>query len=215
MSLDSILQFMIPKDRKFFPLFTKAAENSHAAALLLLEVAQSQPGPDRDALIKQIDKHENIGDQITHDIFLELNTNFITPLDRGDIHELARCLDDVIDHINLSAYALNMYNIGTPPPEYLPLAKNIAASGELIVQAIKLLSNRKAAKSIQEICVRINSLENEADGLFVNGMSRLFREETDPINLIRQKETLIALELATDMAEDVANILDSITIKIA
>lgn len=215
MSLDSIIQFMIPRDRKFFPLFTKAAENNHDAAKLLLELAVTVPGPNRDKLIRSIDDHEHAGDQITHDIFLELNTNFITPLDRGDIHELARCLDDVMDHINLSAYALNMYNIGTPPPEYLPLAQNIHASTQLMVEAIRLLSNRKSAKAIQEICVRINSLENEADGLFVNGMSRLFREETDPINLIRQKETLIALELATDMAEDVANILDSITIKIA
>jgi uncharacterized protein len=215
MSLDSIIQFMIPRDRKFFPLFTKAAETARDAARLLLEVAVTQPGETRDRLVQAIDQLENVGDQITHDIYLELNTNFITPLDRGDIHALAKCLDDVTDHINLSAYALNMYNIVTPPREYLPLAQNIAASTELIVEAIRLLSNRKSAKAIQDLCVRINSLENEADGLFVNGMSRLFREETDPINLIRQKETLIALELATDMAEDVANVLDGITIKIA
>lgn len=215
MSLDSFIQFMIPKDRKFHQLFVRAAENVKAAATLLLRIAEMGPGPEREKLIAEVDDLENEGDHITHSIFLELNSNFITPFDRGDIHELAKCLDDVIDHINLSAYALNMYNIATPPPEYLPLARNIAESSDLILQAVTLLNHRKSIKAIQELCVKINKLENEADGYFVNGMSRLFREETDAINLIRQKETLIALELATDMAEDVANVLDSITMKIA
>lgn len=215
MSLDSFVQFMVPKDKKFFKLFNQAAQNCADAANLLVKLADTMPGTERDALIEEIDTLEHKGDKITHDIYLELNTNFITPLDRSDIHELAKCLDDVIDHINYSAYALNMYNLIAPPNEYKALAVNILASSNFIVEAVKLLNNRKKVKLIQEICVKINSLENEADGLFVTGMSRLFREEKDPINLIRQKETLIALELATDMAEDVANILDTITIKIA
>lgn len=215
MSLDSILQFMVPKDRKFFKLFNAAAENLSAAGKLLLELADTPQGDRRKELILAIDDLEHVGDDITHDIFVELNTNFITPLDRGDIHALAKSLDDVLDHINLSAYCLDMYNLVVPPPEYKPLVENIGQSADLIMQAVKLLNNRKKVKVIQELCVEINRLENVADGIFVNGMSRLFREEKDPINLIRQKETLIALELATDMAEDVANVLDTITIKIA
>jgi predicted phosphate transport protein (TIGR00153 family) len=215
MILDSILQALVPKDKKFFTLFKAAADNLKNASDLLVKVSDTQPGELREALIREIDDLEHKGDKLTHDIFLELNTNFITPLDRTDIIDLAKSLDDVLDHINLSAYCLNMYNLVSPPPEYGPLVRNIALSAELIRQAVGLLENRKAVKAVQELCVRINSLENEADGIFVTGMSRLFREEKDPINLIRQKETLIALELATDMAEDVANVLDTITIKIA
>ncbi len=215
MILDSILQALVPKDKKFFTLFKAAADNLKNASDLLVKVSDTQPGELREALIREIDDLEHKGDKLTHDIFLELNTNFITPLDRTDIIDLAKSLDDVLDHINLSAYCLNMYNLVSPPPEYGPLVRNIALSAELIRQAVGLLENRKAVKAVQELCVRINSLENEADGIFVTGMSRLFREEKDPINLISQKETLIALELATDMAEDVANVLDTITIKIA
>ncbi|MEZ5032864.1 MAG: DUF47 family protein [Saprospiraceae bacterium] len=151
---------------------------------------------------------------MTHHIFVQLNTNFITPLDREDIQELAKSVDDVLDHINLSAYCLNTQSHG-PSSGVSALARNIASSTSLIREALVLLKDRKNVKAIQEICVRINSLENEADGLFVGGMSRLFREEKDPIHLVRQKETLIALELATDMAENVANVLETITIKFA
>lgn len=215
MALDSILTFLVPKDRQFFKLFIQAGETLERAANKLLELAKSPIGPSRDRLIREIDELEGEGDNITHAIFVELNTNFITPLDREDIHELAKSVDDVLDHINLSAYALNMYNLKEIPPEYLPLAENIATSSRLIRESLILLKDRRNAEAIQALCVRINSLENEADGLFVNGMSRLFREERDPISLIAQKETLIALELATDMAENVANVLDTITIKIA
>ncbi|HRW76201.1 MAG TPA: DUF47 family protein [Saprospiraceae bacterium] len=215
MALDGILKFLLPKDRVFFKLFIQAGELLEKGGQRLVELAQTVPGPDRDRIIQEIDDLEHEGDDVTHHIFVQLNTNFITPLDREDIQELAKSVDDVLDHINLSAYCLNMYNLTDLPPEYLPLARNIASSTSLIREALVLLKDRKNVKAIQEICVRINSLENEADGLFVGGMSRLFREEKDPIHLVRQKETLIALELATDMAENVANVLETITIKFA
>jgi predicted phosphate transport protein (TIGR00153 family) len=62
-------------------------------------------------MFKQIDKLENKGDELTHQIYLELGKNFITPFDREDIHSLATAIDDVADYIQGSANRMLLYNI--------------------------------------------------------------------------------------------------------
>lgn len=112
MSLNSIFQYFVPKDKKiFFPLFEQAAANVVAMATILVEAVNSNNPATREDLYKQIDKLENKGDEYTHQIYLELGKNFITPFDREDIHALATAIDDVADYIQGAANRMSLYRI--------------------------------------------------------------------------------------------------------
>ena len=112
MSLNSIFQYFVPKDKKiFFPLFEQAANNVVTMATVLVEAVNSNNPATQEELYKQIDKLENKGDEITHQIYLELGKNFITPFDREDIHQLASAIDDVADNIQGAANRMSLYRI--------------------------------------------------------------------------------------------------------
>src|SRR5476651_1419474 len=129
MSLNSIFQYFVPKDRKvFFPLFEQAASNVVAIATVLVETVNSHNPETREEYYKQIDKLENVGDELTHQIYLELGKNFITPFDREDIHSLATAIDDIADNIQGSANRMMLYNID----EYTESIKKLS---ELTLQA--------------------------------------------------------------------------------
>src|SRR6201996_2298698 len=112
MSLNSIFQYFVPKHKKiFFPLFEQASNNVVAMATILVEAVNSNSAATREELFKQIDKLENKGDEITHQVYLELGKNFITPFDREDIHALASAIDDVADYIQGAANRMSLYRI--------------------------------------------------------------------------------------------------------
>jgi predicted phosphate transport protein (TIGR00153 family) len=166
----------------------------------------------RDVNIKidEIRRIEHLGDEMTHSIMRKLNQTFITPFDREDIHTLASSLDDVLDFINAACARIVMYRITDPPPEAGTLARLILAQCEELGQA---LSHLQKSDHVLSRCVEINRLENEADQVSRVAIARLFEQETDPITLIKIKELLEFLETATDKAEDVADVLETVVLK--
>jgi predicted phosphate transport protein (TIGR00153 family) len=167
----------------------------------------------RKVLIRQIEKLEHVGDEITHTIFQEVSTTFITPFDREDIQHLAGALDDIIDYIHGSAKRIELYKVEEIHPAMLKLADLILESAIEINAAVSSLRNMKHIIKTREALVKINSLENHADDIFDNAVARLFEDEKDAIQIIKIKEVLSALETATDKCEDVANVLESIIVK--
>jgi len=212
MSINSILQVLIPKDKKFFPLFEQASANLLAISKVLYE-ALNADGDKRKQLIKEISRLEHVGDEITHQIFHELGSNFITPFDREDIQRLASVLDDVIDFIHGSAKRIELYKIEKIHPSMIKLGELILESAFELNKAIPQLRDMRDVSRIREACVKINSIENHADDIFDMAVARLFEEETNAVEIIKIKEILSALETATDRAEDAANVLESILIK--
>jgi uncharacterized protein Yka (UPF0111/DUF47 family) len=148
---------------------------------------------------------------LTHDIIKKLNKSFVTPLDREDIYALSAALDDILDLIDASAQRIVMYNVEKPTPEAKELAFLILKSCQTIDKAVALLGGK--LEPIAEYCVEVNALENEADRVCREAISRLFDEEKDPIQLIKWKEIYETLERATDKCEDAANILESVVVK--
>ena len=134
----------------------------------------------------------------------------MTPLDREDIHSLARSLDDVMDAIDASAAIVRLYGIEVVRPDARELARIILLSTEEVVKAMKALERRKG---VAEPAVEINRLENEADRAHQGSVRRLFEEERDPIAIMKWKEILDFLEDATDRCEDVANAVEGIVVK--
>lgn len=215
MKLDHILQYVVPKDKKFFPLFEKASANLLDTSAALLQTVTAATPEIRKERIKEIERLEHIGDAISHEIYHELDSSFITPFDREDIHKLASAIDDVVDYIHGSSKRIDLYKIETIPDAVVKLSELIHKGAEELNKAVKELRNMKNVINIREACIRINSIENHADDIFYTAVARLFEEEKNAIELIKMKEILSSLETATDKCEDAANILESILIKSA
>jgi predicted phosphate transport protein (TIGR00153 family) len=209
-----ILQYLLPKDRKFFPLFKQATENLVRGSKVLVELVNA-PEEKRKELIHEIEQIEHTGDNITHMIFNELGRNFITPFDREDIHALTSSIDDILDLINGTAKRIEMYKVTEITEPMIMLSEIILKGAIELNVAVTNLEGMKRIDEIKEACVRINSLENNADDVFNLAIGRLFDEEKDAVKLIKIKEILQALETATDKCEDAANVIESIIIKYA
>ena len=199
---------LIPKDNSFFVMFSAMSDNNIAGARTLVDLFANYN--DVEKKIEQIHRIEREGDELTHGILTKLNQTFITPFDREDIHELASKLDDVLDFINASGARIQMYRITAPPPAAGELATIILKQCQELQQAVSLMQKNG---NILAHCVEINRLENEADQVAQQAIADLFEREKDPINLIKIKELLEFLERATDKAEDVANVLETVVLK--
>ena len=201
---------LIPKEEKFFKLFKDMTENIIDGAKLLKDMLDNFDNPNESQ--RKIKDVEHKGDSITHDIIQMLNKTFVTPLDREDIYALASKLDDILDLIDASSQLVIMYNVDSIPSEAKSLGFIILQSCYAVDKAVAMLG-KKTNEQIFAACVEINALENEADRVSREAISRLFDEEKDPIQLIKWKEIYETLERATDKCEDAANILESVVVK--
>ncbi|MGH7354521.1 MAG: DUF47 domain-containing protein, partial [Candidatus Rokuibacteriota bacterium] len=156
---------------------------------------------------------EHRGDLITHEIVKRLNTTFITPLDREDIHALATELDDVLDYIEAVAERLVVYRIKEPTSACRAMADLIVTQIAAMDRCIRCL--RTMDPGFHEHAVEVNRLENRADALLRETLAAMFEEEADPIEVIKWKEIYETLETVTDRCEDVANVIEGIILKMA
>jgi len=200
---------LIPKDEKFFAMFKEMTHNIIVGAELLKDMIDNFEDPVGSQ--RRIKEVEHKGDNITHEIIKKLNKSFITPSDREDIYSLASKLDDILDLIDASAQRFVMYNVEKPTPEAQQLVFIIFKCCQTVAKAVSLLGGK--LEPLMEYCVEVNALENEADRVCREAISRLFDEEKDPIQLIKWKEIYETLEKCTDKAEDAANILESVVVK--
>jgi predicted phosphate transport protein (TIGR00153 family) len=211
--MNNIFSYFIPKDRKFFPLFESASSNLVEMSVMLKKLVNTDDLAAREPLHKEIEQLEHKGDEITHQIYLELGKTFITPFDREDIHTLATALDDVADYMHGSSNRILLYNVLDMTEPIKKLAELVAQSCVDVDKAIKELKNLKNIRVITDSCVRINSIENQADYVFDKAIGDLFDFEEDAKVIMKYKEVLNGLEAATDMCEDVANVLETILVK--
>ena len=200
---------LLPREEKFFALFTKQVKIIEEAAKLLYDGVKSGNSHIA-AAASQIQELEHKGDEIIHDIFKRLNQTFITPLDPEDIHSLSSHLDDVLDGIEDAAHRIVSYRLEPIPPVVLKLAGIVYDMAKALSKAIEAMNT---SKLILEHCIEINRLEDEADGVVRQAISDLFSNVTDPILLIKQKEIIEFLEYTTDRCEDVADVLQNVAVK--
>jgi uncharacterized protein len=215
MALSSIMNLFVPKNRIFFTLFEKLTATNLTMSEVFVQCVSERDLDKRTDLIKQIEDLEHQNDETTHTIFLELGKNFITPLDREDIHSLASSIDDVSDYICGAARILNTYNIQDLDASCIKLAECINRASKDLKTAVDELRNLKNIKSISDSCIRINSIENEADHAFEMAMSNLFENEKDVVRILKMKDLYANMELSTDKCEDAANVIESIIVKYA
>lgn len=213
MSLNPLLQLLVPKERKFFDLFEKASNNIQKTAEVLYNALNMAPGDKRMELLKEVGRLEHVGDEITHQIFQEVGSTFITPFDREDIQRLASVMDDILDFIHGAAKRIELYKMDNIHPSIIKLAELTLESCTELNKAIPHLRDLRDVSKIREACIVINSIENHADDVSDMTLARLFEEETNAIEVIKLKEIISIIETATDRCEDAANVLESIIIK--
>jgi predicted phosphate transport protein (TIGR00153 family) len=198
----------IPREEKFYSDFQALADELQRGARLLEEMmAPPKPVWGKADEIKEV---EHKCDFLTHGIIQRLNRTFVTPLDREDIHALARSLDDVMDAIDAAATLVRLYRLDTVRFGVRELAENITSCTKEVRLALDAL---ELHKGVTAHAVEINRLENEADRTHQEAVRRLFEDEKDPLAVMKWKETLDLLEAATDRCEDVANVLEGVVVK--
>ncbi|MDR2223676.1 MAG: DUF47 family protein [Flavobacteriaceae bacterium] len=212
MSLNNIFQFLVPKDKVFYPLFEQAANKIKVLSTTLHEAANVD-AKEREKLLKEVEVLKQEIETIAQTTRVELGKNFITPFDREDIHSLITAVDDIADNLSDAASRMRLYQIDkiTKPLRKLTEA-NLEACSE-VSRGLLALNSMKNLPALAEVCKNISRLERKADKVFDKAVADIFENESNVIEIIKYKEVMMALETATDSCKDVANVLEAITVK--
>ncbi len=203
-----------PAERGFYPLFTRAGENILAATNGLALVVAAEPGA-RAGLARRVKDAELAGDGLTHDILVMLNSTFVTPFDREDIHRLTAALDDVVDAVEEAANRIVLYRLGALPAGVEAQVDVLCRAAEATAAAMPRLSDVSALAGFTET---VNALEDEADAIHQDLLGTLLAPHADVapgdlLRIITLKEVVDTLEDAADAFETVANTVESIAVK--
>jgi uncharacterized protein len=202
---------LLPRDESFFEAFEKQGRKTVEGCRAFLSMVESPT--DVTAQAKAISDIEHQCDKITHSVVEQLHKVFITPLDRNDIYRLITKMDDIMDLVEAAAERVSLYGITEMTKEVGDLARCLVSSAERVLEAVTGFRDLKRPELILEKCIEINRLENEADALLRGTLAKLFREEKDPITIMKWKEIYELLETATDRCEDVANIIEGVVLE--
>ena len=202
---------LLPRDEEFFTLFVAVAERNKEAAQHLHELFEAPPDRRR-PIVEAIKRLEHEADQVTHEVVNRLDRTFITPLDREDIHQLASDLDDVMDAMDGTARRSEIFRVGLAPAGVKRLTEVIKRMVAVLADAVGLLK-KGGGDDVMRYCVEAKRLEEEGDSIYHEALGQMFDTERDALEVIKWKEIYDTLELTLDQAEDVANVLESITLK--
>ncbi len=200
-----------PKEERFFDYFDDASEKMIRGIRLFKDMMQDLSNAEEKS--RQIKDVEHEADHITHETVSKLHKTFVTPIDREYIYALITKMDDVLDLIDANCERIFLYKIKTSTPEAMAMINTLERAIEEVVKGVRGLRNLKNSRSILDICIEINRLENEGDRIYRNALSVLFNSPSDPIEIIKWKDIYETLEEAIDTCEDVANIIEGIVLE--
>jgi uncharacterized protein len=199
---------LIPREESFFDLFEELARKVQQGADALQDLLENYTDLDRKAGRVLDIEHE--GDELTHEVMRRLNTSFITPFDREDIHRLASNLDDVLDHIEATAEYLQLHKIEQPLPQMVQLGSTLATAAKQTAEAMPGL---RKMKNLESYWIEINRLENEGDRSYRRTIAELFSGDYKAMDVLKWKDIIEEIETAIDRLEDVANTIEGIVLK--
>src|SRR5881628_518146 len=200
---------LLPREEEFFDLFVAVADRNKEAAQHLRELFDAPPER-RTPHIEAIKRLEHEADQVTHEVVNRLDRTFITPLDREDIHQLASDLDDVMDAMDGTARRSQIFRLGLAPQGVKQLTEVIERMVTVLGEGVGRL---KKGDDVMRYCIEAKQLEEEGDAIYHESLGQLFEKERDALEVIKWKEIYDTLEMTLDQGEDVANVLESITLK--
>jgi predicted phosphate transport protein (TIGR00153 family) len=207
-----MLARLMPKEGRFFDYFKTMADKILEGCAIFERLLQDFDHLENYSL--DIRKIEHECDELTHQVIDLVNKVFITPVDREDIQVLVKTMDDVIDLVNVTAQCMQTYEILAVPPGLGSMAHVLRQSMQEVGAALKAMETLRQPQETLQHCIEVNRLENECDRIIREQVARLFREhKDDPLLVIKYKEIYETIEAAVDCCEDVANVIETITIK--
>ena len=199
---------LVPRDEGFFPLFDAAAENVAECARRLRSVIGDLT--DLEAKRKLVAECEKRGDELTSTILRRLNSSFVTPFDREDIHALTEKLDDVVDDMQAACDLLILHNVAAPLPD-------LSEMGDILVRAaeatVSLISKLPRLRGLEEDLEAVDRLESEADKVYRRSVAELFGGSYDAFDVLKWKDVVEAVEAAVNAIENISDIVESIALK--
>jgi len=199
---------LVPRDESFFPLFDDAAHNVAECARRLRDLLVDLPNvADKRELVAECERR---GDELTRSILRRLNSSFVTPFDREDIHALTEQLDDVVDEMQAAADLLALHRVTNILPEMHEMADVLVRAGEANVA---LISKLPKLKNLEDDLEAIDQLESEADHIYRKSVARLFSGEYDAFDVLKLKDVIEAIEESVNAIENISDIVESIALK--
>jgi predicted phosphate transport protein (TIGR00153 family) len=201
---------VIPREQAFYGLFSQAAAGVAAGARELSGLIDALPnGADHARRIRDLE-HE--GDTLTHRIMETLNTTFLTPFDRQDIHRLASSLDDVLDLMEAVADLLVLHRVEAPLAG-VRLQADVLSRITMAVEAS--VGHLRTFAHVDRDWADINRLEREGDRIYRRAVADLFSEEYPAIEVLKWKDIIDQMEAAIDHCHTISNTIGSIAMKFA
>jgi uncharacterized protein len=215
MNFNNVLKYFTPKEKKFYGMFNLAADNIIEASFEFNKLINAPTFEERKEIGIKIKEIEKKGDDFTYHIFEELHKTFITPFDREDIHELTSAMDDVVDLIYGVSGKIEYYHVTNITQYMKDMIEQIHQGCLLIQVAVGGLEKMRKENKIMKACKDLHKVESRVDTIYHSGLSDLFVNEKDPIELIKQKEILQNIEKIANKVEDISDIVKTILIKYA
>lgn len=159
---------------------------------------------------------ESSADKLVHEISALVDKTFITPIDKEDINDLAKNLDNIIDSIESASARMEIYNITDIHPKMPDICKKLVDICEVTESAIWCLNNKKELKPGGQFAAKlltIHEIEHLCDSTYRQALKELWKKEKDFKNLVAWKDIFTRVEAATDACDHVATILERIRIK--
>jgi len=199
------------KEASFYTAFLDVISLTHEAAVYFNAMLTDYTGIE--AKVQQMTEYEHKCDAMIHELYARVHAAFITPIDREDIYLLAKCLDDIMDELDESAHLFQVYNATEIKPEAIRVSALIVDAAAHLTELIRLMPNMKAIERMNEHIIEVNRLENQGDAIYREELTKLFKNETDAISLVRWKGIFSRLEKALDACEAVANAIEGVVLK--
>lgn len=210
----SWFQALMPKELKFFELFSAHAETLVQGATALREVLQG--GEDVPAACAKVVAHEDAADEITREVLLNVRRSFITPFDRSDIQDLITSLDDAIDQMHKTVKVVSLFELREFEDPMREMADIIVEAALLTREAVGLLGGmRQNAARLNQLTEQITHIEDRSDAIYDAGRKALFlrHRDGDAMAFVVGVDVYSHLEKVMDRFEDVANRISGIVIE--
>lgn len=198
----------IPRENAFFEQFTRGAENLVEGAKLLKQMVDDFSDPK--TAHKAVVDAEHRGDAITHEIINTLNSTFVTPLDREDIHALASGIDDVMDYIEAASDMLILHNVEAPTEAVRTQCEVLIRACEAVLECVRRL---KGFKGLEPYWEQVHTIEKEGDRIFRQTVAELFNGHYKAMDVLKWKEIYDQIEAAIDQCEKIADTLEAVVLK--
>ncbi len=199
---------LTPRRQNFYDLFAELGQNAQATAVLVLERFTRFPdSPDHG----KVTDLEHEGDRLTAELFHLMNTQYVTPFDREDIHDLARAIDDVVDYAERASDLLGLYRVEAPMEQAIEQCRLLVGASEHLAAA---LASLRSLRGTQRHVAAIKSREDEGDRVVRDAVAALFEDENvSPRLIIQWKDIFETLEDALDACDTAGHLISNIVVK--